>query len=186
MFDFELNFIISDHEKFSNAAKATGAEIIKRYKSTDIYYKPKDHNFKKYTALRIRNNQNIKIPSKIILSDVEIIYHSKISFTKSIHNKGKILLFEGEFKLCASILKKLGFKKYFVVKKDNGESWISKRNNIAVGCEYIHGIGYIGEIEYTGKTEKQFIKYINNCIKLLQIDKKDIIVKQDILATLSE
>jgi adenylate cyclase class IV len=162
-------------------------ELFSTHQYIDYFYIPNNYNSKKVLlgdwnpslkALRIRTDEKDFTKGSILFSKTKMI---PLGF-KGIKMKLNELDTKCE-KICLSekntlsfqkkIVKELGFKQWFTLKKNDGRAIRLKKNNIELYCEKItvteKGISFTSaEIEFFGENKKELIKKIKNSLKILE------------------
>ena len=177
LFECEVRYKIENIKLFKRKLKELKAKLLFHYEFTDYYYGPKDKNLDLVRKnLRIREWQKPKNQTTIYFVKNEVILIDKVKFKRALYPQGKVPLFSGKLKTCKSLLKDLGFKKLFTIKKEKATFWELPQGFKTV-LEYIKGIGWWGELEFNGKNPVLAKKEIEKALKILEIKKENVSYK---------
>lgn len=172
LFECEIRFNIRDIAGFEKELKKLGARLIYKYEFTDYYFKPAKEKWNPIKKiLRIREWKFPKKPTIIYFVKNEIISMGDIKFKRAIYPQGKVPLFVGDLELCKSLLSDLGFKLWFVLKKEKCKFWRLPKHNFETVTEYIDGFGWSGELEFEGKNAAKAKIQIEKALGVLKIPK---------------
>lgn len=177
LFECEVRYKIRDIKKFERKLKELGAKLLFFYGFTDYYYRSTDKKWDLVEKnLRIRDWQKPKNPTTIYFVKNEVVSISKFRFKRAFYPQGKVPLFSGDLKSCRSLLKDLGFREWFIVKKEKASFWELPQGFKTI-AEYIKEIGWWGELEFEGKSPVAAKKEIEKALKILGIKKEDVSYK---------
>ncbi|MCX6813476.1 MAG: CYTH domain-containing protein [Candidatus Azambacteria bacterium] len=173
IFECEVRYEIDNIKKFESRLKKLGANLLYPYSFEDYYYRPVKEKWNpSEKILRIRKWRYPKKPAEILFVKNEIISINGIKFKRSLYPQGKVLLFNGEFNICETLLHDLGFIPWFVLNKKKANFWKIKKYNFKTVTEYIENLGWNGELEFEGKNIQKAKTKIKKALEILEIAPK--------------
>jgi len=152
LFECEVRFFIKDIKRFERRLGQLRSKLLYPYEFNDYYFRPTKATWDPLEKnLRIREWKTPPNPTTIYFVKNEIVSIGNTSFKRSLYPQGKVALFSGDLDLCKALLCDLGFKFWFVLKKEKARLWEIPQYGFKTVAEYIKGLGWTGELEFEGE-----------------------------------
>lgn len=171
LFECEVRFPVVDINIYKKHILGLGGKLVYRYEFDDHYYYPGPGIWNPVEKiLKIRRWLKPRKPTTIYFAQNRVIEKNGLKFKQSVYPEGKLPLFSGELNRCQEILRDLGFKKWFTIKKRNAEFWEVPTYGFETVFEFIPGLGWSGELEEEGKDVQKAKKRLDDELNLLDVD----------------
>lgn len=171
MFECEVRFPIVDINIHKKHILDLGGRLVYKYGFDDHYYHPELGTWDPVEkVLRIRYWLKPKKSTTIYFVQNKVIEKNGLKFKRSVYPEGKLPLFSGGLDRCQEVLRDLGFKKWFVVKKRKAEFWEIPAYGFETVFEFIPGLGWSGELEEEGENVQKAKKRLDDELNLLGVD----------------
>ncbi|HDI02700.1 MAG TPA: CYTH domain-containing protein [Candidatus Aenigmarchaeota archaeon] len=168
-YESEVRFFIEDIGEFKRNLSKLNAKTIYGYEFSDHYFKPRKIEWNPlYKTIRLREWFKPKRGCEVIFNRVEIV-HDEIPFKRSLYPEGKIILYRGDFDLCSKFLTDLEFEEWFTIEKKNCELVEVPKPNFKLVYEQVKGLGWIGELETSGKDPKKVKENFAKWLSVLKV-----------------
>lgn len=175
LYECEVRFPIENIDRFKKLIIKLGGELIYKYEFNDHYYIPHNELWNPIEKiLRIRHWKYPKNKTVIYFVHNEIIAINKFMFKRSLYKEGKLPFYSGKLGQCDKILRDLGFKKQFILKKQNSQFWNIPKYNFKTIFEYIPNIGWWGELEVEGEDVNKANRMLAKQLRVLNINIKSV------------
>lgn len=150
-FECEVRFLIDDVEAFRRRIAALGGRVRFEYAFTDHYYRPPGGAWDPRTrALRVREHHRPAQPSEMLLTWIDLVQVSGLSFKRSRFPEGKVRLYTGTAEECRAVADGLGYEPWLVVRKKTGLFYEIPGVGELV-AEQVDGVGWMCEVEVAGQ-----------------------------------
>lgn len=171
LFECEVRFPIVDINTHRKRILGLGGRLVYKYEFDDHYYHPELGTWDSIEkVLRIRYWLKPRKPTTIYFVQNKVIEKSGFKFKRSVYPEGKLPLFSGELDRCQNLLRDLGFKEWFVLKKRKAEFWEIPVYDFETVFEFIPGLGWSGELEEEGQSIQKAKKRLGDELELLGVD----------------
>ena len=184
LYECEVRFFVDNPQTFTDKLKQLGAKLKLHYEFYDHYFAPFDFNtvpklwwHPRNCSMRLREWQSPASRPEICFTHVVCVDKGDTHFKRSLYQQGKIVLFQGEYAECERLLSDIGFERWFIVMKRDCTLWELQQYDMSVACEYIHGLGWMAELEAEGEDIVQAEKKLKNSLNLFEVSKDKLIWK---------
>ena len=153
-FECEVRFLIDDVEAFRGRIATLGGRVRFEYAFTDHYYRPVGGAWDPRTrALRVREHHRPQQSGEVLLTWIDLVQVSGLSFKRSRFATGKVRLYTGTADECRAVADGLGYEPWLVVRKKAGLFYEIPEVGELV-AEQVDGIGWMCELEVEGQNPR--------------------------------
>ncbi len=153
-FECEVRFLIDDVEAFRRRLATLGGRVRFEYAFTDHYYRPPGGAWDPRTrALRVREHHRPQQSSEVLLTWIDLVQVSGLSFKRSRFPEGKVRLYAGTADECRAVADGLGYEPWLVVRKKAGLFYEIPEAGELV-AEQVDGVGWMCELEVEGQNPR--------------------------------
>ncbi len=168
-FECEVRFLIDDIHAFRQRIAALGGRARFEYAFTDHYFRPGGGaSDPRARALRIREHHRPAQPCEILLTWIDLVQVSGMSFKRSRFPEGKVRLYTGTLEECRAVMGGLGYESWLVVHKTAGALYEIPGLGELV-AEQVDGVGWMCEVEVAGEDPAAAARAIRRKLEALAV-----------------